>query len=146
MPCSQIARWLAVAGLTLVGLPSLSWADSVVATRTIRPQSIIAPEDVDLVPDDLDGAATELTAVVGRQARVAIYQGNALGPAMVTEPTAVERNQSVMLIYRRGGLAIQADGRALGRGAVGDRIRAMNLQSKAMVEGVITADGALQID
>lgn len=121
-------------------------ADSVVATRTIRPQSVIAPGDVDLVPEDIEGAATDLADVVGRQARVAIYQGGALGPSMLAEPTAIERNQTVSLLYQRRGLAIQVDGRALGRGSIGDRIKAMNMQSKVMVEGVIAADGTLRVD
>lgn len=120
--------------------------ESVVATRTLRAQTMIAPEDVELVSDSLAGAAADLTAVVGFETKVAIYQGRPVRQDDLRSPALIDRNQTITLIYRRGGLTIIADGRALGRGGAGERITAMNLESKATVEGMVTPDGQLRVN
>ena len=57
----------------------------------------------------------------------------------------VERNALVLLRYERGALVITAEGRALDRGALGDRIRVTNLSSRQTVVGRIAADGAGEV-
>ena len=46
-------------------LPASAMADSVVATRTIRAQSVIAAQDVAMVPAEITGALTATDAAVG---------------------------------------------------------------------------------
>lgn len=126
-------------------LPLPAMADSLVATHTIRAQAILGPEDVTLVDATIPGALTNADAALGREARVAIYAGrpilsNAIGPAAI-----IDRNQLVTLIFTRGGLTIAAEGRALGRGGVGDRVQVMNLASRNTLIGQIAPDGSVQV-
>jgi flagellar basal body P-ring formation protein FlgA len=58
---------------------------------------------------------------------------------------AIERNQLVTLIYLSGGLAISTEARALARGAEGDAVRVMNLNSRNTVTGRIGSDGAVYV-
>lgn len=120
-------------------------ADSLVATRTIRAQTLIGPEDVTLVAADLPGALADPALAVGLEARVAIYAGKAVRPGDLGPPTLVARNQVVTLIYLSGGLAISTEGRALARGSEGDVIRIMNLGSRTTVSGRIGPDGAVYV-
>ncbi|MEM9126779.1 MAG: flagella basal body P-ring formation protein FlgA, partial [Pseudomonadota bacterium] len=45
----------------------------------------------------------------------------------------------------RRPLSITTEGRALGRGAAGDRIRVMNLSSRTTVTGLIRPDGQIEV-
>ncbi len=129
--------------LVLLAGPAL--ADSLVATRTIRAQSVLGPDDVTLVAADLAGALTDPSLALGLEARVAIYPGKPVRPSDLGPPTLVARNQIVPLIYLSGSLAISTEGRALARGAEGEVIRIMNLGSRTTVSGRIGPDGAVYV-
>ncbi len=120
-------------------------AETLVATRTIRPATLIGLADVALVPETHPGALSDPDAVLGKEARVALYPGRPIRPGDVGPAAVVERNGIVPLIYRRGGLIIHAEGRALGRGAPGETVRVMNLSSRSTVSGVIGADGTVHV-
>ena len=126
-------------------VPQMALADSLIAARTLQANSVLVPEDMMLVAADLPGALTSPDLAVGQETRVAIYAGrpilaSALGPAAL-----VERNQTVLLIYQSTGLSISTEGRALDRGGEGERIKVMNLTSKATVTGVIGPGGVVYV-
>lgn len=122
-----------------------TFAESLVATRTIRAQTLIGPEDVAMVAADLPGALTDPELAVGLETRVSIYAGKAVRAGDLGPPTLVDRNQIVPLIYQSGGLAISTEGRALARGSNGDVIRIMNLGSRTTVTGRVGPDGAVYV-
>lgn len=129
----------------LLSLAAPVSAESLVATRTIRAKSLIAPEDLTLVSAALPGALTDPAQAVGLEARVSIYAGKPVRAGDLGPPTLVDRNQLVTLIYVSGGLAIATEGRALSRGAEGDEVRVMNLGSRNTVKGRIGPDGAVYV-
>ncbi len=129
--------------LFLLAGPAL--AESVVATRTIRAQSVLGPDDVTMVAAALPGALSDARHAVGLEARVAIYAGKPVRLSDLGPPTLVQRNQQVALIYLSGGLAISTEGRALARGSEGEVIRIMNLGSRTTVSGRIGPDGAVYV-
>jgi flagella basal body P-ring formation protein FlgA len=131
-------------GLSVLA-PLAAQADSLVATRVIRAQSVIAAEDVTLVAADLPGALADPAAAIGQEARVSIYPGHAVRGADLGRAATVERNQILPLAYRTGALEIVTEGRALGRGGPGDVIEALNLASRSRVTGVIGPDGVLVV-
>jgi len=57
----------------------------------------------------------------------------------------VERKALVRLPYTTPFISIQADGRALDRGAPGDRIRVMNLSSRSTVSGTVMPNGSVEV-
>ena len=120
-------------------------AESLVATRTIRAKTLIAPEDLALVSAALPGALSDPAQAVGLEARVSIYAGKPVRAGDLGPPTLVERNQLVTLVYLSGGLAISTEGRALSRGSEGDEVRVMNLGSRNTVTGRIGPDGAVYV-
>lgn len=120
-------------------------AESLVATRTIRAQSVIAPEDLTLVDAKVPDALTDPAQAVGQQARVTIYAGRPVRLADLGPASVVDRNQVVPLVYLAGGLAITTEGRALARGAEGDVIRVINLGSRTTVSGRVGPDGTVYV-
>ena len=120
-------------------------AETVVAARNIRPMTLLEPGDVSMVPETIPGAITDPSEIVGREARVAIYAGRPFRPGDVGAPGLVDRNQIVSIAYSLGALEIRAEGRALGRGGVGDVIRVMNINSRTTVSGRVAEDGSIRV-
>lgn len=113
-------------------------AQTVVPIRVIRSQSLIGAADVSVLAESRPGTFSELRQVVGKEAKVALYPGRPILIGDIGAPAVIERNQIVRMRYRTGALVISAEGRALDRGGVGDRVRIMNLVSRAVVFGWIT--------
>ncbi len=135
--------WLA---LILALGPGAALAESVVATRTLRANTLIGPDDVALAQRAVaPGAADHPDQVVGLEARVTLYAGRPIPFSALGPPALVERNQVVTLVFQRGGLEIRAEGRALGRGGEGDTIRIMNLASRNTVTGWVTQTGEVHV-
>jgi flagella basal body P-ring formation protein FlgA len=140
-----MSRCLALtAALLCAAAPAL--AESLVAARTIRAQAILGPEDVTVSDTATPGALADPSQVIGFEARTVIYPGRPIHASDLVVPALVARNQIVPLQYVNGTLSITVEGRALGRGAAGERIRVMNLASRTTVTGVVMPDGSLRAD
>ncbi len=120
-------------------------AQSIGPNRVIRSKTIITRQDLVRLAVKTPGTFTDMARVIGMEARTILYPGRAILPSAIGPPSVVKRNQIVSLVYRSGGLAISAAGRALGRGGLGDHVHAMNLSSRATVVGVVTGPGEIRI-
>ena len=126
-------------------LASQAQADAVVALRTIRAKEVITADAVTIDPSQSVGEVATLDEVVGQEARIALYPGRPIRVSDVQPPEIVDRNDHVTLVFTTGLLSITAEGRALGRGAAGEVIRAMNLSSRTTVSGQIRSDGKIEV-
>ncbi len=131
--------------LTLCMMPMPSLAEIVVPTRTIRAKEVIVSSDLEIKTTEVNGAVRRPEDLIGQEARVALYPGRPIRPADVGPPAIVDRNDLVTLVFDHVALSITAEGRALGRGAAGERIRVMNLASRTTVTGVIRPDGQIEV-
>ena len=121
-------------------------AEVVLAARTLRAGTPITAADIVVSPDAAPlGAASQPDQAIGQEARVTLYAGRPIPLSGLAPPALVERNQLVTLIFRRGGLDIRADGRALGRGAAGDEIRIMNLGSRSTIFGTVAGPALVTV-
>lgn len=123
--------------------PALAQADTLVANRTIRSQTLLAPGDLVLASGTVPGALTSADQAVGMEARVVLYAGRPIRPEDIGPAALIDRNQTVTIRFRNGNLTITAEGRSLGRGTVGDRIKVMNLASHSTISGTIGPDGSV---
>ncbi|MGH1369707.1 MAG: flagellar basal body P-ring formation chaperone FlgA [Maritimibacter sp.] len=120
-------------------------ADTVVAARNLRSQSIITAQDVKVIPDDVPGSYIALEEVLGQEARVVLYAGRPIRIEDVGPPAIVDRNQIVTVLFHTGALQIAAEGRSLSRGGIGDRVRIMNLSSRQIITGFVREDGQIVV-
>lgn len=130
-------------GLMLFATPAL--ADSMVATHTIKAQTVLSADDVALVSADIPGALTTLEGALGQETKVTLYAGRPVHPDDLAAPALVQRNQMVTLVFKSSGLSIHTDGRALERGALGDVIHVMNLSSHLTIRGSVAPDGSVTV-
>lgn len=136
---------IACAIALLVAAPGGAAADMIVAARTIRAQEVISERDITLKAGEMPGVAAHPSAIIGKEARVALYAGRPIRLADVGAPALVERNQIVTLVFNHGGLLILAEGRSLSRAGAGEPVRAMNLASRNTVSGRVGADGRIHV-
>lgn len=116
-------------------------ADTVVAARTIRAQTLIATDDVVVREGTTAGGESDPLLFIGMESRVALYAGRPIRVADVGFPAVIERNQIVPLIFQTSVLRIATEGRSLGRAGPGEMVRIMNLASRTTVSARIGADG-----
>jgi len=120
-------------------------AETVLAARTIRAQTLIAPQDLVIKDIDVIGAISDPALVAGQEARVALYAGRPIRPGDVGPPALVERNQIISLVYDHSGLSITAEGRSLSRAGPGEAVRVMNMSSRITVSGQVLPDGRVLV-
>ena len=136
-------RALCIVSTAVLAFPV--FADTVISARTIRPNQIITEMDVTFAAGDLATGFSRLSDVIGQESRVALYAGRPILMGDIGPPAVITRNQIVGLRYRANGISISTEGRALERGAIGDRIRVMNLGSRATLFGQVLDDGTIEV-
>lgn len=133
-------RWL----IALVVTAGTAAADTLVAARMIRPQTVLTEADVALRPGP-ETLELTLEAVLGLEARALIYPGRPIRPGDVGPPALVERNQIVALRYAVGQVTILAEGRSMGRGGAGETLRVTNTTSRVTLTGTVQPDGSILV-
>lgn len=120
-------------------------ADLVTPTRTLRPGTLITEADLVVKGGGQSGMFDRIADVAGQEARVALYAGRPIPFSAIGPPALINRNQIVSLHFQASGLWISTEGRALERGGIGDRVRIMNLNSRATLFGFVQADGSVKV-
>lgn len=139
---------LAIAALTAALAtiaPTGAQAASLVAARAIPSGAVISRADLAVSRMSHVGGISDFDDAIGQEAKLTIYPGGAVLAANLRPPALVDRNDLVEMTFNRGPLSIRAEGRALDRGALGERVRVMNLSSRAIVTGVVAAAGAVSV-
>lgn len=118
---------------------------TVVAARPLRARTLVERSDLDVEPGATPGAYDDPAEVVGMEVRETIYAGQPVRPADLTPPAVIERNALVAMRYRHGRLYIEAEGRAMDRAGVGERVRVMNLDSRTTVTAEVVGPGVVEV-
>jgi len=82
---------------------------------------------------------------IGQVLRRNLRPGTVLTAQHVEAPIAVRRGARVLLAAGGDGIDVQMRGEALADGAVGERVPVRNLRSRRVVEGVVRADGSIEV-
>ncbi len=130
--------------------PYVRVSDRIVVTaRALKKGDVIAQGD--LAYSDRDRAESpgdavrDLEAVVGLRAKRALSGDRLLREGDFEPVPVVERGDRVMLVLQSGALMIQATGQAKERGATGDWIRVVNLDSKRELTGRVDGEGRVHV-
>lgn len=132
--------------LISAGCGFAAFAQTVVPTHTLRPGDEVSESDVKLLDTPTPGVFSDVSQVIGLEVQRALYRGRPIGSGDVGAPALVERNQIVTIIFETGALSIETEGRALGRGGLGDRLKVLNLSSKNTVVGRVAGTGEVIVN
>ncbi len=125
--------------LFLMASPALG--DHIAANSVIRARQVILAEHLTVLAGDVATGYEDASELIGKEATLMIARGRPILRGYVTEPALVERNDIVEIVYESSSLSIKVEGRSLSRGAIGEKIRVMNLSSRSTVFGTVGADG-----
>ncbi len=86
-----------------------------------------------------------LADLIGMVPRRALKAGEMIRSADLAKPILVEKSSLVSVTYVTRGLTLTMRGRAQGAGSMGDVVKVQNLQSKKIVEGMVTGPAQVTI-
>ena len=120
-------------------------AQSLEPIRPIRINTVVTSDDFLSSEKNVAGAVSRVEDIVGLETRKTLYPGRPvlfedLGPL-----TVIERNQLVELVFLHGKLRIRADGRAMGRASIGERVQVMNSDSRLTVTGIVRSPTSVEV-
>ncbi|MDL2401441.1 flagellar basal body P-ring formation chaperone FlgA [Rhizobium mayense] len=156
---SLAMAWLAAASLSVMfvsaapagatGADATSLGTAVVPTEVIYPGDIISSgqlEEVDVTNPNLTGDyAKAIREVTGMVSKRTLLPGRTISISALREPYAVTRGSNVRLVMNMGSMTITAAGTPLDDGAVGDSVRARNLDSGIIVNGTVLENGTIRV-
>jgi len=90
-------------------------------------------------------AITDIKAAAGLAARHELRPGQVLHDADLMKPAIVQRNETVTIVYEAPGFTLTLRGQAQDSGALGDTISVLNIESKHVVQGVVTGPGRVTV-
>jgi flagella basal body P-ring formation protein FlgA len=92
-----------------------------------------------------DGFFDKIEETVGQITKQPIPAGRWLSPRNIEAPKLIKQGEFVSIFTRNPGFEVKTQGKALKAGALGARIKVENLNSKQIIEGVVTAPQQVEV-
>jgi flagella basal body P-ring formation protein FlgA len=116
---------------------------------SLKAGAVLGPNDIEMKRVPLDYAdqsgIENLDDLIGKQLRRNSRAGVMLKATDVTEPLAVHRNTQVTVLLRTGPMTLTVVGQSLADAVVGQPVQVMNTVTRKILNGVATANGAVEI-
>jgi flagella basal body P-ring formation protein FlgA len=143
LPASAAVRWQS---MHYTGT-AVETVDAVTVDHPIEHGEVLKASDLTMIkrPKGEGPVITDLHAATGLAARHQLHAGQLLHDADLMKPAIVQRNDNVTIIYEAPGLSLTLRGQAQDSGALGDTINVQNVQSKRIVQGVVTGPGRITV-
>ncbi|MEO8652365.1 MAG: flagellar basal body P-ring formation chaperone FlgA [Hyphomicrobiaceae bacterium] len=121
-----------------------------VPTVTILQGDVLAEELVGeerFVADEkaLRNYFTSRQAVVGKVARRVLPKGHAIPINALREPHLFKEGERVVLVFKTGGLSIEASGVALQPGVLGSQVNVRNADTGVVIRGLVQSNGSVKV-
>jgi flagella basal body P-ring formation protein FlgA len=119
-----------------------------VLTRSLNRGEVIKTSD--LVTERRQKSETTIDALsidtaVGLAAKRPLRVGSMLRQDDATKPDAVQRNETVTIVYEAPGFMLTVRGKALESGSLGDTVNVLNTQSNRNVQATIVGPGRVNV-
>lgn len=120
-----------------------------ITSKPIARNQQISKLDVILEDRDISklnrGYYSNLKDVAGLVTRNQIRSGIVINPGQIRAPYLVQKGQTVRIVAKTPTYEVAMQGKALSNGALGEIIRVKNSKSQRIVEGVVSAQGVIEI-
>lgn len=127
---------------------AIETVEAAVVTRSMERGEILRSSDVILerrpkTEAGFDTASRE--RAIGMQMRKSVRAGQPLRMTDLAKADLVTRDQNVSLVYEAPGIHLTMRAKAMDSGSEGDTVSVMNLQSKRVVQGIVTGPGQVSM-
>ncbi len=121
-----------------------------VASRQLQKGTLLTESDIELKTIDLArlhyGFFEKVKQGAGKKLKRRILAGAVFTPGMLKNPQLIRRGQQITIMAQSGRMMVRMKGKALANGAIGERIKVLNVKSRKKLEGVITPSGEVNVD
>jgi len=126
---------------------AIETVEAVAVNRPVERGEVLQASDLTTLrrPKAQSTAFTTPAAAIGLAARHALRPGQPLAATDLMKPEMVARGDTVTLTYQAPGIMLTLRGQAQDSGALGDSIRVLNLETKRVVQGVISGAGRVTV-
>jgi flagella basal body P-ring formation protein FlgA len=123
--------------------------DAVVLTRAVARGDTIRESDVTVEKrpkaEMNAGIVRDPSAAIGMAAQQSLRAGQTIRSTDLARPQLVKRGEPVLLLYEVPGIVLTVRGKAEEAGSLGDTINILNIQSKRVIQGVVTGPGQVTV-
>lgn len=115
--------------------------------RALSRGDIVRAADIRAVrrPKTAAEGAIAVADILGMAARRALREGQPIKADDLMRPQHVQRGAFVTLIYGSDGVSLSLKAKALENGAAGDLVSVQNIQSKRVVNGIVTGPSEVTV-
>ncbi len=118
-----------------------SFREVAVLTQAVVLNTVLTEKDISYEKYDINrlqsGFFERSDPLIGKILARSMAKGAVITKHLIKTPMAVKRGQSVTLIARNSVIEVRMTGKAMSKGAIGERIKVKNMKTKRIVEGVI---------
>lgn len=90
-------------------------------------------------------AVREPSAAIGMALQQTLRVGQVIRSTDLSRPQLVKRNETVLIVYEVPGIVLTARGKAEEVGSLGDTVNVLNVQSKRVIQGVVTGPSEITV-
>lgn len=147
----RLATFLAGAMAATLWLSAAPAAEmAVVVTRIVYPGETVTADTLDQVALRPSARTTapfvqEFDQADGKVAKRTLLPGKLIPVSSLRDPYIVEAGEPVTVVFKQGGLTIQATAVPLQPGSLGDVLRLRNADSGKVFTGIVMADGTVRV-
>ncbi len=134
--------------IRITGVASEAY-DTLVATRTLNRGDVVRESDVTIEKrskSEVQGEPIRDPSIaVGMALQQQMRPGQPIRSADLVKPQVVKRGEPVVMHYQGPGISLTVRGKAEDSGALGDTVNIANIQSKRVVQGIVTGPGQVTV-
>jgi len=134
--CTDHKPWSLYVPITIKNFKSVVIVKQTVARNTVLTEAEISLEKMNINRLS-SGYFSNIKQVKGKILTQSLSKGAVLTNNHIKLPMAINRGQLVTLIAKNSVIEVRAEGKAMSKGAIGERIKVKNMKTKRIVEGVI---------
>jgi flagella basal body P-ring formation protein FlgA len=90
-------------------------------------------------------AVRDVTGAIGMALQQPLRPGQVIRSTDLARPQLVKRGEPVLLVYEVPGITLTARAKSEDVGSLGDTINVLNVQSKRVIQGVVTGPGQVTV-
>ena len=120
-----------------------------VATHRLAAGDVVGPGDLQVARLRASlvraGVVQAAAQAVGMALRHSVGPGAPIPVAELIRPFTVQKGETVQMLLDTPGISLSAQGVAMDNGANGERVRVLNVQSRAIVEAEVSGSGRVRV-